>query len=163
MATTTADAIRDRMIAVIGQLAPSLATEDKFRAFKNEDEGDLVAFCEANPTGQVRRYQVIFGGFLGLPEVSNSDFEARQALFTATVCYPHTARYGAGQALDRHKVIERDEALLEKSIGLYGRANFTSPTYPDACCVGWSSRRVSGDACDYLVADVTMLFNRVIG
>lgn len=163
MATTTTDAIRDRMITVIGQTVPTVLTDARFRHYRNEADGNLIAYAQANPEGNLRAYQVRFDGMLGVPDCSNSDFEARKALFTVIIAYPQTAVYGKGQALDRDTAIERDQALLEKNIGLYGRANFTAPAYPDACFLDSSSRVMEGDGCDFLYYEVTMLFNRLIG
>lgn len=152
---TTEEDVRDRIIAIIVALDPTLLAGDRFRAFRNEGAADFIAACEATPAGMFRRFQVIGTGADEPPPVSNTDHEERQATFQVLVCYPHTARYGADQALDRHDVMKSDQHQIEHAIGLHGRGNFIAPN-PDACWRGGSTDRIAGTNCDFLVITQVM-------
>ncbi len=157
---TTADAIRDRAIAVIETQTPTYIPDTKFRAYRNEGDGEFIDWCEDNPASAFRRFQVRFGG-TRTPAVSNSDHEERIVVLTTIIAYPHNARTGAKHALDRDTAIDRDYDVLEKAIGLYSRANFVAP-YPDACWVEGDCVRVAGNAVDFLIITGSFSFRRVL-
>jgi pimeloyl-ACP methyl ester carboxylesterase len=156
---TTAEAIRDRIAALMTAIVPDVLTGDRFREHRNQREADFFKAWEAAPAGALRRFQVRDTGEWGTPEVSNTDHDEKRVTFRIAVAYPQTGRYGADQALDRDDVMRSDQKQIEQAVGLYGRGNFTSPN-PDACwrADGYSVERVVGDACDYLVITQTMSY-----
>jgi hypothetical protein len=129
---TTAEAIRDRIIAVIGGLTPKTIATDRFIAFRNERDGAFQAWAEANPTGCRRRFQVRQLRDRRAPDISNTDFEERMVTFRILVAYPQSHRDGPGAALDRDDALDSDMMQIEHAIGMCGRANL-APPYPDAC------------------------------
>lgn len=153
---TTAESIRDRIIAVIESLEPTSLSSDKFRSYRNETAG-FIEWCESSTTGAFRRFQVTETGADEPPETSSVADEQRRATFQVIVAYPQTGRYGEDQALDRHDIMREDQRLIERAIGMTGAANFTSP-YPDATWVSGDTARESGEACDFLVVSQTMIF-----
>jgi hypothetical protein len=157
---TTADAIRDRAIAVIESLTPTKLSGDKFRRYRNDGAGDFVAWAMKNPAGAFRRFQVREYGDVP-PQVSNTDYEERQLVLHVTVAYPQTARTGPDQALDRDDVMERDWKLIDYAIGLYGRQNFIPPN-TDAMPLGFKSRElVRADGVDFLVLEEQFTYRRL--
>lgn len=156
---TTADAIRDRAIVLVEAIAPTIAPATNFRAFRNEGSADFLAWCEANPESAFRRFQVRTSGRNLPPEVSNTDHEERIVALETIVAYPHNARAGARQALDRDTAMDRDYDALELAIGLYSRANFSAP-HPDACWFDGEANRLVGDRVDFLVVSNSYSFRR---
>lgn len=158
---TTAEDIRARIATVITALTPTSLTGDKFRESRYESGDEFVSDCEANPAGAVRRFHVIETGEDEPPETSSVTEEERRSTFVVTVAYPKTARYGADQSVDRYEVMRQDQRIIERAIGMHGKANFTSP-HPDATWLidGSGTDRLTGDdqACDYLVITQRMLF-----
>ena len=156
---TTADLIRDRIIAVIEALAPtSLGT--RFKHFLDEDDADFIAWAMRNPTGALRRFQVDWTGDDAPPETSNTDYEERMVPFVITVAYPQSERFGKLNARDRRKVMSQDQHMIEHAIGLTGRLNFSPPTYPDAVWRSGRTSRVKGNPVDFLVIEQSMAFLR---
>jgi hypothetical protein len=129
---TTAEAIRDRIIAVIAGLVPKTVAGDIFRAYRNEGGGDFQAWAEGNATGCRRRFQVRQLRDRRAPDISNTDFEERMVTFRILVAYPQTHRDGPAAALDRDDALDSDMMQIEHAIGMCGRANL-APPYPDAC------------------------------
>lgn len=156
---TTSDLIRDRAIDVIESLVPTYFPGTKFRRYRNEGDGDFLKWAENNPADALRRFQVRDDGVHGLVAVSNTDYEQRTVKLSVMIAYPHDARAGAKQALDRDTAMDRDHDSLEKAIGLYGRANFSSP-YPDGCLTAWQCTRYKGTACDVLTIEASYLYVR---
>jgi hypothetical protein len=160
--STTAEAIRDRLIAVIEGLTPVSLSGDKFRAYRNEGGADFQSWAEANPPGAFRRVQVRDTGEDESPEVSNTDCEERKVTFSILVAYPQTSRTGKGAALDRDDVIQQDRRSIDKAIGMIGRANLSHP-YPDACWLKDGSdapTRVEGNGVDFLEFRYQYLFQQ---
>lgn len=156
---TTSDAIRDRALDVIEALVPTYVPGSRFRRYLNEGDGDFVDWCEDNPASCFRRVQIRFDGTIATPEVSNTEHEERAVRLTTIIAYPHNARTGGRQALDRDTAIDRDADLLEGAIGLYSRPNFVPP-FPDACWFAGDTTRVAGAAVDYLVVVGDFSFRR---
>lgn len=155
---TTADDIVERVLDVIEALTPStIAT--RFRRYLGEGDGDFVPWTEGNPGSAFRRVQARHSGTVGVPEVSNGDFEERETTVTVLIAYPNDARAGRDQTRARDKLIALDLDQLEQAIGLYGRANFQSPN-PECYFRDWGSTRFSQRACTYLSIDITYAFNR---
>lgn len=152
MSTTTAAAVVTRTIAVIRGLVPTVLAGDEFREYRNED--DFIDAMEANPTGALRRFEVRDTEEDEEPDHSEVNIEEQVITIEVTVAYPHTARYGAEQALDRDDCMKADEELIVDAIGPRGRGNFSAVNgHPDACWIadGYEVTREEGEACDYLV------------
>lgn len=147
MASTQA-AIRDRARALIEALTPSSLTGDRFRSHRNEAGADFQTWAEANPAAALRRFQARFDGSEDRPEVSNTDVDLRHATMVILIAYPHTARYGADQAMDRDDVIDLDWGLINGKVGIYARAQY-SGTH-DATPLGAEKSIIRGASCDFL-------------
>jgi hypothetical protein len=160
MATTTAEAIRGRIIAVVKALTPTSDSLLPFVPFDNELAGNFRKWADGNATAAHRRFQVRDIGKDQPPAISNTDVEARLVEFEITIAYPQTHRWGGENALDRDDVMSQDQHQIEHAIGAAGRANFTPDTYPDAYWREGETTRVIGRACDFLVIRQTMGFFR---
>lgn len=145
MASTQA-AIRDRVKVLIEALTPSALAGDKFKSSRNEGPAAFMDAMEATPI--LRRFQARFDGSEDPPEVSNTDTDLRHATLVLLIAYPHTARYGADQAMDRDDVIDQDWGLVNGKIGIYGRANFSSTH--DCTPLGAEREVIRGATCDFL-------------
>ncbi len=158
---TTAGDIRDRMIAVIRGLVPSLHAGDRFEHLEDDGDAELPAWAEAFPQSAFRLFQVRDDGNDRPTEAAtNLDLEERFVTFIVRIAYSHEARTADGAALDRDALIESDELLIDDAIGATGRENF-SPPYPDACWQLEGSSppaRTPGRGCDFLVFRVRMSF-----
>lgn len=157
MATTTAAAIRDRIITVITALTPTSHAGDGFRAYREEHNVPFETWATENP--QLRRFSVRDGGGYIPPVVSNTDVVRREVEFEILVCYPATHRYGDDAALAMDDVIEEDMNQIENAVGLHGSANFTSP-HADACWSSGTASRVVTDAVTFLSIVQRMEFAR---
>lgn len=158
---TTAEAIRDRIIAVISGIVPRALSHDRFRKYLNEGGADFRKWARSKPDGTFRRFQVRELVFDGPPPISNTDFEERMATFQVLVAYPQTNRTGKDAALDRDDAMTQDRHDIETAIGMrHGRQNF-SPPFPDAC---WRKAGQTGPeigvGIDFLVITQTMSFRR---
>jgi len=49
MSTTTAEAIRDRIITVISAHVPASLAGTGYRGYRNEGDADFETWCQANP------------------------------------------------------------------------------------------------------------------
>jgi len=154
MASTQA-AIRDRVKVLIEALPPASLTGDRFKSFLNEKGADFQEACEAQPQGALRRFQARFDGSEDPPEVSNTDTDLRHATMVILIAYPHTARYGADQAMDRDDCIDSDWGQINGIIGIYGRANFTGAH--DCTPLGATHEVIRGASVDFL--EVRMLLS----
>jgi lysophospholipase L1-like esterase len=160
--STTAEKIRDRLIAVIEALTPTSLSRDKFRAYRNEGDADFQSWAAQFPASGFRRFQIRDTGEDEHPEVSNEDCEERKVTFSITVAYPQTSRTGKGAALDRDDVIQQDRRSIDRAIGMIGRANLSAP-YPDACWLKDGSSaptRIEGDGVDFLEFRYQYLFQQ---
>ena len=164
MASTQA-AIRDRVRTLIEAITPTSLSGDKFRSSRNEAGADFMAWAEAHPTAALRRFQARFDGSEDPPEVSNTDTDLRHATLVVLIAYPHTARYGADQAMDRDDVIQQDFKKIEQAIGIYGRANFSGSH--DATPLGNEGAPMKeterGVACDFLRITARFSFYATVG
>lgn len=161
MATTTEEAIRDRIIAVIESLTPTFDAASRFRAYRNEGGADFLGWCDANTRAAWRRFQVRGVGDDEPPAVSNLDVEQRVYRVRLLVAYPHDHRAGRDGALDRDDVMRADQHTIERAIGWAGGANFTAP-YPDACWMQAEHfvERVPGATVDVLEMRLGFMFYR---
>lgn len=156
--TTTAAAIRDRIVALIEALTPTSLVGDRFRESRNEGAAAFAAWCEGpGKAAAWRRFQVRSTGEFQSPVVSNTDVELHYVTFEVRVAYPQTHRAGRAAALDRDDVMREDQVLIESTIGLRGYANFASP-HPVASWVEGSTTREVGEGVDFLVITQRMTF-----
>ncbi|HEY1813015.1 MAG TPA: hypothetical protein VGG74_11780 [Kofleriaceae bacterium] len=156
MTTTTADAIRDRIIAVIAALAPT-SLPDRFAPFRNEEAADFATWASQNADAAWRRFQVRDTGDYTPPAVSNTDVSEEIVTFAIYVAYPQTSRGGAKNALDRDRVMKEDQRQIDEAVGLGGAANFTDP-FPNASWRGSKTTRKVVAGVDMLVVTQTMGF-----
>lgn len=155
----TADSIVARALDVIEALEPNVLPGSRFRRYRGEGDGDFYAWAEANPESAFRRVDVTHTGAVGVPEVSNCDFEERLTTINVVIAYANDSRAGKNQTRSRNALIASDTDQLVKAIGLYSRANFSYP-YPEACFRDWSSARLTQANCTFLSVDVTYLYQR---
>lgn len=155
MSTTTAEAIRDRIITVISALVPASLAGTGYRGYRNEGDADFETWCQANPAQAFRRFQVRDTGADTAPDVSNTDVEQRTVQYALLVSYPQNNRTGKGAALDRDDVMRVDRLQIEKAIGMLGHANFSAP-YPSATwrIEDWDVSRTQGQGVDFLAVSV---------
>lgn len=164
MATTTAPAICDRAITVIGAIVPTSLSSgpgNRFLAYRNEGDADFETWATANPAGAFRRFQVRAVGSDRPVEVSNTDVESHYVELIVTVAYPQNARAGKQWALDRDRIMDEDRHAIEGAIGLRGGANFAGAN-PSATWIDGSVERQSVGAVDFLIIRQTMLFYRAM-
>jgi len=121
--TATAEAIRDRAIALIKALTPTKLTGNRFDPYRNEGAGDFISFAQDTP--QFRRFQARDVGDDAPPAVSNTQVEERELTLEVRVSYPQTARTGRDNALDRDDAIVADWKLIDHAIGILGAGNFS--------------------------------------
>jgi len=162
MATATAAAIRDRAIAVIKSLDPTVVSGDRFIPHRNEWGANFRDWALKNPASCVRRYQVRTTGADRPIEVTDEQLETHYLELEVVVAYPQTHRWGADAALDRDDVMEADRFLIDDVIGVRGSANFSYP-YPDATWRGQLDVDVAyerADGVDFLVIKQLMSYLR---
>lgn len=149
MASTQA-AIVDRIEALIEALDRTSLIGNRLRASRNEDGADFQEWAEQSDTAALRRFQAIDIGDEDPPEVSNTTTDLRHFTVTILVAYPHTARYGSSQALDRRRVMNEDWGRINGTagIGIYGRANFSGDY--DCTPLGADREVIRGASCDFL-------------
>lgn len=126
MATATEETIRDRVAVLLEALTPLTLSSDKFRQWRDEGKADFVADVSAQPAGCLRRFHLESSGERGNPEVSNTDTARYVARFTLMIAYPNNSRAGSQAARDRADMMDGDARKIDFSIGIYGRANFSS-------------------------------------
>lgn len=157
---TTAASIRDRMIAVIEDLSPTMMALPRFLAYQQEGNGDFFEWAQQQPASALRRFAVRTVGEASEPLVSNTDVERVRQLFEIAVAYPQTGRYGAQLALDRDDCAEADRMLIRNAIGLNGGANFVSPYPPATFVEAMQSVALVGAGVDFHVIRQVMEFCR---
>lgn len=161
---TTADAIRDRVIALISAVVPTKLAADRFKAFQPEGDGDFVAWCQSKPDAAFRRFLVRdLDAVDRHPRVSNTDVEEHFVTLEIAIAYPQTARTGPKLALGRDDVSTSDRHQIEQQVGVNGYGNFVGATFPNATPLpddDPAPRRVKLDGCDLLVITQTYRFYR---
>ena len=159
MSATTAEAIRARIATVVTGLTPTSLSADRFRESRYESGDEFITDCESQPAGAFRRFHVIESGLEDPPETSSGVEHEVQNTFVVTVAYPKDNRSGAGQSTRRYALMREDVRKIERAVGMMGAANFTAP-FPGACWIdaGSGSDRSSGEACDYAVITLRMLY-----
>jgi hypothetical protein len=159
LTVTSAASIRDRIIALIEALTPTVLPSHRFRESRNEYGGDFMRWAEANPVAAFRRFQVRDTGAFFPPELSNTDLEWQFVTFEILVAYPHDHRAGRQNALDRDDAMAADELLIEDAVGLNGYLNFIDP-HPNAAWVSGRTTKVIASACTFLTIIQAMRFYR---
>ena len=155
--TSTVEAIRDRIIAVIEALTPAADSRVRFRAFRPEAGQDFQDWAEANPTAARRRFYVREVGTDQEPPVSDTLAELRTVTFTILVAYPRTSRDGTAQPDSRDAVIDADRGQIQDHVGQHGRENFYPPDH-DATWIGGDYARVDGVLCDFIEITQSMTY-----
>lgn len=149
---TSAESIRDQIIALIEAIVPTHLAGTRFRAYRNEGKADFVLWSESNPAGAYRRFRVREINDRPLPDVSNTDYDAEVAVFEIAIAYAQSGRAGGDQALDRDDHADEDYFKINAEIGWVGKPNFTAPTGPDATPLGAVKvGRVEGTGIDFLM------------
>ena len=161
MATATAASIRDQVLAVVEDLIPTSRSADKFLRLRNEGDGDPVEWCETNPAAALRRIWCREIGTDEQPLISNVNTERVRIRLELRVAYPQTARFG-DNALARDNAIAQDWLKINKAVGMYGKANFTSVTDGsyDATPLPAEKYNERGDKIDFLVVSLTFEYSR---
>jgi hypothetical protein len=159
--TTTPAEIRDRMRTVIRQLAPEILADHPFIESQHEKAAAFQKECEDNPGAAFRKFHVRSSGTDPDPTASTVDVEERQVTVTIMVAYPHDARAGDDQALDRDDVADTDRFQIDAATGRLGKANFTPPDYPAATWMATDTPpRLEGAGVDFLVITHTLFYIR---
>ena len=77
------------------------------------------------------------------------------------IAYPHTARYGADQAMDRDDVIDQDWGAINSKVGIYSRASYSSTH--DCTPLGATHTVERGTSCDFLRIEMRLSHYRTVG
>lgn len=157
MALATAEAIRDRVLAIIEALAPSPA-RPPFLRYRNEGNAKFPDWAQKNPGAALRRLQARDDGRDQDPDVSSLIEEDQQLLIIIEIAYPQTSRLGHEAALDRDDVMRDDYKLINFAIGLAGRANFSGGN--DCTPLGCSKRVDEGIGIDMMVIEARFRYWR---
>lgn len=144
------------MIALVTALTPTLVSAVKFRHSQDEGDGDFPTWAESNPAGAFRRFQIRDSGSDEVPEVSQVDISQLEATMTLTVAYDHSKRAGGQGARDRDDCIDADWRLINRALGIYGRANFSSTH--DCTPLGCRKSIDRGQSCDFLVVEIRLMY-----
>lgn len=164
MALATIEAIRDRISSVVEALAPATLSANKFLRHRSERDGIFTDWAEKNPTAAFRRFQARLVGGDEMPLVSNTQTETIRTVLELRVAYPQNHRYGPQNALDRDDVIEQDWSKINRAVGIYSKANFTTSTDGSYDCtpLGGEKEVDRSAGIDYLVVRLTFEFQRLI-
>lgn len=127
--STTASAIRDRMITLTQAVTPSTLADTKFRVHR--EAGDFRSWAMDNPTSCFRRFSVRDTFQTNEPDVTNLDLEWVSTFFDFSCAYPKTYRAGRDGNRDTDDLIEQDMHTLLHSIGTRGYANYTDGVITD--------------------------------
>lgn len=166
MSTTTSKAIRDRIIAVVAGLTPTLHVERPFVTYRDESGADFRRWARAHPNACTRKFQARTVSVARPPDATNTDVVAELATFDVIVAY--AKRWRAGQAFDRDDTMEADKGLIERAIGCEGYENFTLAN-PNASWLGPDApgsqtettfERDDSSVVDFLVVRLTYRFLR---
>jgi hypothetical protein len=160
VALATQEGIRDRVIALIEALVPSLLSSDRFRSARNEYGADFQSWADQNPAAAWRRFQVREVGDDAPPEVSSITEERVRLQLELVVAYPQGHRAGPRNAMDRDDAINADWKLINAAIGMYGRANFSGAH--DCTPLGATKTRDAGQKVDFLVVRAQYEYQRAI-
>jgi hypothetical protein len=162
--TSTIEAIRDRLYTLVEALTPALDSQVKFRRHRAERDGRLEDWAEKHLAACLRRFSSRATGADEMPLVSNTLTETVKTVMELRIAYPQDHRYGAANALDRDDVIEQDWLKINRAVGVYSRANFTTSTDGSYDCtpMGGEKDVERSAGVDYLVVRLTYEFQRSI-
>jgi hypothetical protein len=155
-AVATLERLRDRLIALITSADPTVLTSLRFRHSQDEGSGDFTLWAEGNPAGAFRRFQVRDSGSTDTFETSMVDLSHFEARMEIRVAYALDKRGGPQGARDRDDVIDADWRLLNRTIGLIGRGNFSGRN--NCTPIECSKTIERGEACDFLVVSWRALY-----
>ena len=124
MSTTTVAAIRDRMIALVRALVPTVESGTKFVPYR--EQLDFRSWAEAHPDACLRRFSIATRGQVSPPEVTNTDVERVWVEMEAVVAYPVNSRFGERALASLHDVIASDLQQMEHRIGTNGYALYAA-------------------------------------
>jgi hypothetical protein len=166
MATTTSKAIRDRLIAVVTGITPTLHNSLPFVSYTDANGADFRRWARSHPSLCTRRFQARTAGVEQPSDVSNTDVEARLATFDIIVAY--AKRWRAGQSFDRDDTMESDQIQIEHAVGRDGYGNFSLsnpnaswlPSTVTGSQTGTTFERDGDNLVDFLVIRQTMRFYR---
>lgn len=124
MSTTTADAVATAIATRIKDIVPTLHAGDRFREITYEQP--LRVFAQADLSGCRRRFSVLPGPDVTLPDVTDGLTEAVFQNFIVEVAYPTDWRYGDRGLRDLINVIDLDRQQIAKTVGTNGFASYAS-------------------------------------
>lgn len=154
--TTTAEAIRDRILDVLEALTPRALSEYAFLRHQEDGDGDFVTWVETYPQSCLRRVHVRQVSDEG-PETTAGDVAWVRVMFEIAIAYPHSNAYGTDSGLDRDDVIEQDTDQIKHAVGEWGAGRFVSP-YPEATWEGGDESVAIVNGADVLIIRQTMGF-----
>lgn len=159
--TTTAEAIRDRMLTVVEGLVPRTQPKLLFRRFKPDGRADFPAWVRGAGEAAWRRVHIRTVTDVRL-SIVNSTVEERLVTYQVDIAYLQTDRAGKHGALDRDDMADADRLQIMDAIGERGRENFTAPL-PDAC---WRSsdppQRIEGEGADFVRLVLSLSYMRAV-
>lgn len=130
-ATTTLEAIRDNMAAILESLTPVTAPEVRFR--RDRGESEFMAWAEGHPSAAFRRYSIDrTGGGAPLPVSSNGDVEERRERILVRIAYPRAnglyrqSGNPSDGVRDSSDVMEEDRELIigRSGVGALNAADY---------------------------------------
>lgn len=113
---TTPGAIRDRMVALVKLITPSVHAQQKFQ--HHREELTFRPHCEANPGQSLRRFSVRHDGSTSQALVTDHTVERVEDGVIVEVAYPLDWRHGGTQMLGLDDVIAADAVKIEAAIGV---------------------------------------------
>lgn len=124
MSTTTGDGVATAIATRVAAITPSNLAGDPFREITYET--DLRTFALNNPTGCRRRFSVMPGPDVEVPEQTNGLVDAVFQEFAVEVAYPTDWRYGSRGIRDLVKTIQDDREQIAKTVGTNGFASYAT-------------------------------------
>ena len=119
--TTTAAAIRDKMITTVEALTPTVSSGERFRLVV-DDDGEFRNWADMNPVAALRRFAIYELGTIRPPEVSSTVEQWTDEDFECVLAYPRKSlsRYGAKAFRSLMDTIKSDQKQIEDAIGTNG-------------------------------------------
>lgn len=124
MSTTTGPDVATVIAARITAITPAYDSSDRFEEITYEQ--GLRPFALANPAGCLRRFSVMPGPDVELPDITDGLVEAVWQGFLVEVAYPTDWRCGPQGIRDLVKRIQLDREQISKTVGTNGYATYAS-------------------------------------
>lgn len=121
---TSFEAIRDRQIAIIQALTPSMLAGNKFRVAL--DEIDFRDWADAKPLAAFRRFTIADLFEYEDPEVSGGDVEFVRTREEIAIAYPRDYRYGTDNSRDASDCMRSDMRQINTAVGIWGTNNYVA-------------------------------------